>query len=606
MKSMRTLASSLAMGSALCVATPDLMAGATPLTSVRIASGLSRPLYVTHIPGDYSRIFIVEQRGNPAANQARIMVYNLNTNTLNATPFLVSPTVTTGSEQGLLGLAFHPDYMTNGKFYINYTNSTGATQIAQYTDANVNNDVYDAGSVTSVLLIAQPFSNHNGGWISFGPDGYLYIATGDGGSANDPGNRAQNVNDLLGKMLRIDVDSGFPYSSPSDNPFFGATNGRDEIWHIGLRNPWRNSFDRETGNLYIGDVGQDAWEEISFQLANTPGTLPGQSGYQGGKNFGWRCMEGLNCTGLSGCTCNATNLTLPIHTYSNNISGNCAVTGGYVYRGCAMPDMNGVYFFADYCSAQIWSFRYSPINGVTEFTSRTSELAPGGGLSIGSIAGFGEDAYGEIYICDLGGEVFKIIPAAPAPGPDCNSNGRRDACDILANPSLDLNGNGVLDSCEPPFEGPTLLSPQDDAVGVSVTPTLDWTDTGNTTSYRVEVDDNADFSSPEVNVAGLATSTFDYPGGDGIAPLAEDTEYYWRAFAVNNVGEVASAVFNFHTLTPPACAGDIDGDGDTDSTDLNIVLTDFGCETGCAGDADGDGDTDSTDLNIVLTDFGCA
>lgn len=412
--------------------------GIPELHTTRVASGLFLPVFATYAPGDFSRLFIIEKPG-------RIRILNLDTGVLSATSFLdinslVGGGNSTNDERGLLGLAFHPNYQDNGFFYVDYTNNSSDTTIRRYT-VSANPDIADAGSGTTLLVIDQPFSNHNGGWIGFGPlDGYLYIGMGDGGSANDPGNRAQDItNQLLGKMLRIDVDGAAPYGIPPSNPFVGLT-GDDEIWAYGLRNPWRSSFDRETGDLYIADVGQNAWEEINFQRSASPGGL----------NYGWRCMEGNHCTGLSGCTCNAASLTDPIHEYFHNQG--CSITGGYVYRGCAIPELQGTYFFSDFCSHQIWTFRY--VDGaVTEFTNRTAELAPGGGLSINWMSSFGEDALGEIYICDQnGGEVFKIIPQSFA-GPDCNENGVHDDCDIASGSSPDDNENGVPDECDGPVCG---------------------------------------------------------------------------------------------------------------------------------------------------------
>lgn len=384
-------------------------AGTPPaLTTQRVASGLSLPLYVTHAPGDFTRLYIVQQG---SAGSAQIRILNLATGLLNASPFLTLNGISTGGERGLLGLAFDPDFQNNSRFYVYYSAAANSNVVARGTAATP--DMANP-ALEVILSMADPFSNHNGGWIGFGPDGYLYVATGDGGSANDPQGNAQNVNSLLGKMLRLDVSGATGYTNPPSNPFFGATNGRDEIWAYGLRNPWRNSFDRETGDLYIGDVGQNAWEEIDFQPASSTG----------GENYGWRCMEGNACTGLSGCTCNDVALTDPIHVYSHGQG--CSITGGYVYRGCAIPGLEGTYFFADYCANTIWSFEY--VGGVvTNFTNRTTELDPPGILSIGSITSFGEDAYGEIYIVDQGGEVFKILPAAGI---------------------VDGNGNGVADSCE--------------------------------------------------------------------------------------------------------------------------------------------------------------
>ena len=441
-------ASGVRFGVVSCLAILSLAssrAAAQALTTVRVADGLSLPLLVTHAPGESGRAFIVEQR---SGTTGRIRVLDLNSGTLLATPFLSVPNVTTGGEQGLLGLAFHPDYQNNGLFYVDYTaaggGAAGHTVVAEYRASPPGSNTAIATPVRTILTIDQPEENHNGGWIGFGPDGFLYIATGDGGGGGDQHGTIGNGQDLssnLGKMLRVDVNGDdFPadtarnYRIPASNPFVGIA-GNDEIWAFGLRNPWRNSFDRVTGDLWIGDVGQGSWEEIDFQPA----------GAAGGRNYGWRCMEGFHCTGWTGCTCNDTALTLPIHEYGHGPE--CSLTGGYVYRGCAVPDLAGTYFFGDFCSAKVWSFRYDLVNGKTEFTDRTAELAPGGGLAINTITSFGEDGLGEIYICDQGGEVFKIVPRSIAH--DCNNNGRADACDITLGISVDANGDGRPDECCP-------------------------------------------------------------------------------------------------------------------------------------------------------------
>lgn len=392
--------------------------GGVSLTTETIASGLARPLFVTHAPDDFDRIFIVEQR---SGSTGRIRIYDLNTGSVLPTPFLTQ-TVNTASEQGLLGLAFHPEYATNGKFYINYTTSSGGTRtvVDEFT-VSADPNVADAFSRRQVLTISQPFSNHNGGWIGFGPDGYLYVSMGDGGSGGDPGNRAQDItNQLLGKMLRLDVNGDdFPgdanrnYAIPASNPFVGVT-GDDEIWAYGLRNAWRCAFDSATGDLYMGDVGQNAIEEVSFQ--------PGSS--TGGENYGWRCYEGNNAFNTSGCGPQS-QYVFPIQTYSH-AGGNCSITGGEVYRGCAIPELDGTYFYADYCSGQAFSFKYDGANQ-TEFQSRTFEI--GGGFGIVS---FGLDAYGEMYLVRQGGTVEKIVRADGMLSEDCDENGIEDACQIAA------------------------------------------------------------------------------------------------------------------------------------------------------------------------------
>jgi glucose/arabinose dehydrogenase len=379
---------------AIAIVCASWTAQATVLTTTRVASGLELPLFVSSPPQNPGTLFILEQ------HTGKIKI--LRNGAVLPTPFLnIQDRVSnSGSERGLLGLAFHPDYSINGYFYVDYTNTAGNTVISRF-HVSANPDIADPNSETILLPITQPFSNHNGGMLAFGPfDGYLYIGMGDGGSGGDPGNRAQNDNDLLGKILRIDVDNGPPYGIPPGNPYVGIQGKRAEIWAKGVRNPWRFSFDRQTGDLYIADVGQDAWEEIDFEPASSPG----------GVNYGWRLMEGEHCYNPS-ANCDQGGLTYPIHEYSHSIG--CSITGGYIYRGRIMPQVSGTYYFADYCSNQIWSFGYAN-DSVSNFTERTSELAPGGGLSIGSISSFGEDGYGEIYITDLdGGEIFKIVPRNP-------------------------------------------------------------------------------------------------------------------------------------------------------------------------------------------------
>lgn len=386
------------------------------LTSETVATGLSSPVYVTHAGDGSGRLFVLEQTG-------RIRIIDASGSLL-ATPFLdITGPVRSGGERGLLGLAFHPDYAVEGadgegKFYVNYTGDDGAgdTFIAEYEVSNGDPDF--ANPVGRVLMqIDQPFSNHNGGWIGFGPDGYLYISTGDGGSGGDPGNRAANLANLLGKMLRIDVDTqdaGLEYGIPSGNAWAddGDSTTRGEIYHYGLRNAWRCSFDRDNGDMWIADVGQNQWEEVNHNVGN-----------EGGLFYGWRCREGLH----SYSTCGVTGWVDPQYEY--NHGEGCSITGGYVYRGCELGEaFQGLYFFADYCTGAVWTL--DPDNAY----NRLTEFTPGFGIT-----SFGEDEDGELYFTRSSG-VYKITnPSAP----DENDNGIPDACEDGC--PADLDGNGSLD-----------------------------------------------------------------------------------------------------------------------------------------------------------------
>jgi glucose/arabinose dehydrogenase len=351
-----------------------------------VATGLDFPLFLTAPAGDGARLFVVEKTG-------RIRVIK-NGATL-AQPFLdLSGRVSGGGEQGLLGLAFHPQYAANGRFVVNYTNSAGDTRISVFKVSS-NPDVADPASEQVILAVDQPFANHNGGMVVFGPDGKLYIGLGDGGSGGDPQGNGQNKGVLLGKILRVDVSGTGVLSVPADNPFAGQAGARPEIWSYGLRNPWRFSFDRQARDLYIGDVGQDAREEIDVS------TTAAQAGR--GLNFGWNTMEGLACYSPSS-GCNQSGLTPPVLDYDH--SQGCSVTGGYVYRGAAIPSLGGTYFYADYCNGWVRSFRYQG-GSVTESRDWAS-LRPNG-----QITSFGEDAQGEVYLMISSGKVFRIAAAQP-------------------------------------------------------------------------------------------------------------------------------------------------------------------------------------------------
>jgi len=358
---------------------------------VTIASGLSSPDFVTNAGDGSGRLFVVEQTG-----RVRIIAGG----NLLATPFIdLTGAVATGGEQGLLGLAFHPSYASNGKFYVDFVTRAGDTAINEYrvsSDPNVAN----RASGRRILTIHQPYANHNGGDIAFGPDGYLYIGMGDGGSAGDPGNRAQNLGSLLGKMLRIDINGtsrSRQYRIPASNPFVGKA-GLDEIWSRGLRNPWRWSFDRLTGDLWIGDVGQNRYEEIDRS------TVTQKASRGRGVNYGWRTMEGRACYSPSR-GCNTSGKILPLTTYSH-AAGDCAVVGGYVYRGSAQASIVGRYLFADYCSGRIWSMSRSVPSPTNIALRAPFSLFLDTALNITS---FGQGQDGELYVTDSGGGVRHIV-----------------------------------------------------------------------------------------------------------------------------------------------------------------------------------------------------
>ena len=382
-------------------------AAAQPTGTVRVASGLSSPTYVVAPPNDFNRLFVSQLGGE-------IAILDLTAGTIGGALFLA---VVAASGEGLQGLAFHPQYEINGFFYVYYMASLPQrTVVERYTRDAADPDLADPASGVTIIEIPQPFSNHNGGWIGFGPDGYLYVPLGDGGGPCDPDNHGQNLGTLLSSVLRLDVDGDdFPadpdrnYAIPADNPFVGQP-GADEIWSYGLRNPFRSSFDRSTGDFYIGDVGQFTREEIDYQPAASAG----------GENWGWDLREGLfatpdnppNCTGGAPPPGNVD----PIYDYGHGVGasqGN-AVIGGYVYRGPG-AELVGKYFFADFVNERIWSI--DAMTG-TGFTDWTSNFVPDVG-TINQIVSFGEDGAGYLYIVDLGGEIFRGTGAFPfVPCPD--------------------------------------------------------------------------------------------------------------------------------------------------------------------------------------------
>lgn len=337
------------------------------------ASGFNSPVDLQNA-GD-SRLFVVEQAG-------RIRILNAD-GTINSTPFLdIDSSVNSGGERGLLGLAFHPDYATNGYFYVYYTDLSNDTQISRFSVSSGDPDIADAGSELKMLDFDQPFTNHNGGSLQFGPDGMLYIGSGDGGSGGDPGNRAQNLTTYLGKILRLDVDAAAPYI-PADNPYVSDSSALDEIWAYGIRNPWRFSFDALTGDLWIADVGQSSREEINKE---DPTAAP--------LNYGWRCYEGNAPFNTSGCP-DVSTLTFPAAEYSHG-GGRCSITGGYVYRGSAYNAIEGLYFFADICTGEI---------GTVDSSDNLTWVLD----TAQSWSAFGEDVNNELYGVSLGGGIYTIV-----------------------------------------------------------------------------------------------------------------------------------------------------------------------------------------------------
>ncbi|MEO1584669.1 MAG: PQQ-dependent sugar dehydrogenase [Planctomycetota bacterium] len=379
------------------------------VTQEAFVTGLDRPVFLTHAPGAEDKLFVIEQEGAIRVIENGVLL---------ATPFLdIDASVFGGNsgqdERGLLGLAFDPDYETNGRFFVNYTYTVGQqlnTRIESFErdDSDSSGNTADVSSRQTILEFAQDFNNHNGGWLGFGPDGYLYIATGDGGSGFDPRNRSSDLTQLLGKMLRIDVSSGSGYTVPNDNPFLQVSGARPEIWAYGLRNPWRTSFDTATGDLWIADVGQGAREEINFQPASSAG----------GEHYGWRCREGNIATpSITGCPSDLSLYTDPIWDYVS--SGRCSVVGGYVYNGCAIPELQGLYVWGDYCTGEVIAI---------DPNAATIAEIPLFGFGFG-LSSFGEGPDGELYVMDvLAGFINKVVPTNP----------------------VDANGDGVIDSCEEP------------------------------------------------------------------------------------------------------------------------------------------------------------
>ncbi len=369
--------------------------GAVTIKAEPVVTGLSSPVDITHAGDGSGRLFITLQGG-------RVVIFD--GVQILSPPFLdINSLVSSGGERGLLGAAFHPNYVGNGFFYVSYTDTAGDSVIARYS-VSLDPNRADPTSGVILLTIPQPFGNHNGGQLHFGPDGYLYIGIGDGGSGGDPQNNGQDLGTLLGKILRIDVDSGFPFTVPPDNPFVGVVGAREEIWSFGLRNPWRFSFDRLTGDMFIGDVGQNSWEEVDFQPANSTG----------GENYGWRLMEGNSCFNPA-INCNNGTLTLPILVYDHSVG--CSVTGGYLYRGSKNPNLNGLYLYGDFCSGLIWGAQEDGLGGWNTTVLLDTNF---------SISTFGEDESGEIYFAHLSatdGTIYQVVQSTSSTNSASASSG---------------------------------------------------------------------------------------------------------------------------------------------------------------------------------------
>lgn len=489
------------------------MVGAQTLTTSVFLTGLNRVVDIQHA-GD-ERLFLVEKAGI-------IKISNLS-GVLNPQPFLniSSLVLSSGNEQGLLGLAFHPDYKTNRYFYVNYTNLAGNSVVARYQTSPTNPDSAMLSSGQILMTYNQPFTNHNGGSMNFGPDGYLYISTGDGGSFGDPQNNGQNKLTRLGKILRIDVDAAFPYAIPECNPFNNNPAYLPEIWALGLRNPWRCSFDRMTGDFWIADVGQGASEEINYQPANS----------LGGENYGWRCYEGTLPFNTSGCL-PFTSYVAPVYEYPHTGPlGGCSVTGGYVYRGAEHADMFGRYFFGDYCSGLIFSTDVNSFSTISH-----------GAFSIGTYACFGNDVYGELYVSiDGNGQILKIAST------DCNPVASFSLTDTLTfcdTPPYVLRSikSKTPFSYEWYFNGNLISGANGD--------TLVVTQPGNY-SLKVIASPGCESQSPDVYVR------FGSPTTTGFTGLPSNTCINYPPISLNGIP--AGGVFTGHGITGntfnPASAG---------------------------------------------------
>ena len=567
---------------------------AQQLDAIRVASGLSSPLFVTAPPGDFNRLFIAQQGG-------QILILNLKTGVMNATPFLTVSNLQSGGEQGLLGLAFDPAYATNGKFYVKCTApggafNSGTNQIRQY-QVSSNPDIADTtpANIKTMLSIDQAQTNHNGGWIGFSPragdDHNLYIADGDGGNGNDqgtghiePGGNAQNGTTLLGKMLRIHIDpTAGTYTIPSDNPFFGSGTLKQEIWLLGLRNPFRNSFDRATGRMLIGDVGQDTREEIDVQQPTNPG---------GGENYGWRDREGFIqnpafATPTPTPTPNPPRVD-PIFDYPRSTGR--TVIGGYIYRGAQFPTLQGTYIFGDYLgpsggSARIFTLNYDGTTASNFQDITTPQLFPiptsSGNVSLVNLSSLGEDAAGELYMTDIGnGNVYKLSPM-------------------------------LVSAASRKMHGPTAFDVDLPLTGTAGTECRDGGASGNyTIVFRFAVPVSTISSATVTGVGSISSRANDNNDPrQYVVNLTGVTNVQNVIVTLNNVTDVAGNISSSVSATMAILVGDTNIDRFVDAIDVSQTKSQSGnavTSSNFREDVNVDGFIDAVDVSLVKSKSGTA
>ncbi len=522
-----------------------------------IVSGLTSPVDIanTGVAGD-TRLFVVQQTG-------QIRIIN-NYNSVSTTPFLDidSIVLTDSNEQGLLGLAFHPNYTSNGYFFVVYDNNNGDLELSRFTRSSTNSNLADTASRKLILTVPHPTNtNHNGGDLNFGSDGYLYWSIGDGGSGGDPPNNAQNKDVLLGKILRLDINSSGAYNIPPSNPLVGVA-GRDEIWAYGLRNPWRFSFDRQNGDMYIGDVGQNLIEEIDYQPASAAG----------GRNYGWRCYEGLQAYNISGCGAQSSYIS-PVATYDHSNS-RCSITGGYIYRGPTYPSMQGYYLFADYCSGHLYSLRNNSGTWTQELQGQFSA----------NISSFGEDIKGDLFATDVSrGLIYRIVT------PSGSSDTTIPTVTLTAPASgATISGNAVISANATDNVGVTKVEFLVDSTIVNTDTTspysYNWNSAGTTNgshNVKAKAYDAAGNSqtSTAITVTVSNTSSLPSPWQDrdiGSVGLAGTAAYASGTFSVNAAGgEIFNAADAFHFVYQP-----LNGDGQITARIVSFENTDPNAKIG--------------------------